>query len=67
MEQFKLDDGTMCKMLYIYKNLILYTKDNDENIYASKYEIKDNKISLNEVNEEELNSLINKYKELGNV
>ena len=46
MNEFKLDDGTMGKILYIYHNYLLYTKDNDNNIFAAKYEII-NKMSVN--------------------
>lgn len=65
MDQFKLNDGTICKMLFIYQNFILYTKENDQNIYASKYEVNDKNIALTEVSDEELETLITKYKELG--
>lgn len=67
MDKFKLDDGTICKLIYVYKNYILYSKKDDENIYASKYEIIDKKIVLNEVSDDEINLLLNKYKELGGV
>lgn len=65
MDQFKLDDGTMCSLLCIYQNLILYTKAHDNNFYAARYEIKDNKIALNEVSDAELDIIIRRYNEAG--
>ncbi len=65
MNKFKLDDGTMGKILYIYHNYLLYTKDNDNNVYAAKYEIINKQIILNEVNDQEIELLINEYKKSG--
>ena len=65
MNEFKLDDGTMGKILYIYHNYLLYTKDNYNNIYAAKYEIINKQIILNEVNDQEIDLIINKYQKLG--
>ena len=65
MNKFKLDDGTMGKILYIYHNYLLYTKDNDNNVYAAKYEIINKQIILNEVNDQEIELLINEYQKLG--
>ena len=65
MNEFKLDDGTMGKILYIYRNYLLYTKDNDNNVYAAKYEIINKQIILNEVNDQEIELLINEYKKSG--
>ena len=65
MNEFKLDDGTMGKILYIYHNYLLYTKDNDNNIFAAKYEIINKQIILNEVNDQEIDLIINKYQKLG--
>ena len=65
MNEFKLDDGTIGKILYIYHNYLLYTKDNDNNVYAAKYEIINKQIILNEVNDQEIELLINEYKKSG--
>ena len=65
MNEFKSDDGTIGKILYIYHNYLLYTKDNDNNVYAAKYEIINKQIILNEVNDQEIELLINEYQKLG--
>ena len=65
MNEFKLDDGTMGKILYINHNYLLYIKDNDNNIYAAKYEIINKQIILNEANDQEIDLLINEYQKLG--
>lgn len=65
MNEFKLDDGTIGKILYIQDHYLLYTKDNDSNVYAAKYEIINKQIILNEVNDQEIDLLIKEYQKLG--
>ena len=63
MNEFKMNDGTIGVIIFIYKDLMLYGIKNDpkKDIYAAKVSMNNKSIIINPINETEFKLLNEKY------